>query len=197
MAQESGEAAQARLAQARQEAANTEEELRPLREKYETEKQRSKDIQDAKIKWDQLKVKMEEAERQNDIQTASDIKFFAMPDTKARIEQLEKDRATADAELYASGGSQGAQEALLTDAVGPDQINEIVGRWTGIPVTRLRTSEKDKLLLMEKQLGKIVVGQKEAVTSVSNAIRLQRSGLSNPNSPPSFLFCVCPIQLTW
>ena len=186
---EKDEAARARLVQAQQEAANTEEDLKPMREKYETEKQRSKDIQEAKIKYDQLKVKQEEAERNKDLQTASDLLYYAMPDTKARIEQLEADRIRADAELYARGGSEGAQEAMLTDAVGPDQISEIVARWTGIPVTRLRTSEKDKLLLMEKHLGKVVVGQKEAVTSVSNAIRLQRSGLSNPNQPPSFLFC--------
>ena len=186
---EKDESARTRLAQAQQEAANTEEELKPMREKYESEKQRSKDIQEAKIKYDQLKVKQEEAERNKDLQTASDILYYAMPDTKARIDQLEADRARADAELYARRGSEGVHEALLTDAVGPDQINEIVARWTGIPVTRLRTSEKDKLLLMEKQLGKIVVGQREAVTSVSNAIRLQRSGLSNPNQPPSFLFC--------
>jgi ATP-dependent Clp protease ATP-binding subunit ClpA len=73
--------------------------------------------------------------------------------------------------------------------VTPDHINEIVGRWTGIPVSRLKTSEKEKLLHMERALGKLVVGQKEAVQAVSNAIRLQRSGLSNPNQPPSFLFC--------
>ena len=186
---EKDESARTRLAQAQQEAANTEEELKPMREKYESEKQRSKDIQEAKIKYDQLKVKQEEAERNKDLQTASDILYYAMPDTKARIDQLEADRARADAELYARRGSEGVQEAMLTDAVGPDQINEIVARWTGIPVTRLRTSEKDKLLRMEKQLGKVVIGQKEAVTSVSNAIRLQRSGLNNPNQPPSFLFC--------
>lgn len=186
---EKDDSARARLAQAKQEAANVEEELKPMREKYESEKQRSKDIQEAKIKYDQLKVKQEEAERNKDFSTASDLLYFAMPDTKARIEQLEAERARADAELYAAQGPNGAQEALLTDSVGPDQINEIVARWTGIPVTRLRTSEKDKLLQMEKHLGKIVVGQKEAVTSVSNAIRLQRSGLSNPNQPPSFLFC--------
>lgn len=186
---EKDESARTRLAQAQQEAANTEEELKPMREKYESEKQRSRDIQEAKIKYDQLKVKQEEAERNKDLQTASDILYYAMPDTKARIDQLEAERARADAELYARRGSEGVQEALLTDAVGPDQINEIVARWTGIPVTRLRTSEKDKLLQMEKHLGKVVVGQKEAVTSVSNAIRLQRSGLSNPNQPPSFLFC--------
>ena len=186
---EKEEAARARLAQAKQEAANVEEDLKPMREKYETEKQRSKDIQEAKIKYDALKVKQEEAERMKDLHTASDLLYYAMPDTKARIEQLEADRARADAELYSRSGSEGGAEAMLTDSVGPDQINEIVARWTGIPVTRLRTSEKDKLLHMEKVLGKIVVGQKEAVTSVSNAIRLQRSGLSNPNQPPSFLFC--------
>ena len=186
---EKDEAARSRLAQAQQEAANVQEDLKPLREKYETEKQRSKDIQEAKIKYDQLKVKQEEAERMKDLQTASDLLYYAMPDTKARIEQLEAERARADAELSAGLGSGGLQEALLTDAVGPDQINEIVARWTGIPVTRLRTTEKDKLLTMEKALGKIVVGQREAVTSVCNAIRLQRSGLSNPNQPPSFLFC--------
>ena len=186
---EKDEGARSRLAQAQQEAANVEEDLKPMREKYESEKQRSKDIQEAKMKYDQLKIKQEEAERVKDLQTASDLLYYAMPDTKARIEQLEAERTKADADLYARRGSEGVQETLLTDAVGPEQINEIVARWTGIPVTRLRTTEKDKLLQMEKHLGKIVVGQKEAVTSVSNAIRLQRSGLSNPNQPPSFLFC--------
>ncbi|KAI9869996.1 MAG: Heat shock protein hsp98, partial [Pleopsidium flavum] len=185
---EKDEASQARLATARAEAANVEEELKPLREKYESEKERSKEIQEARKKLDSLKIKQEEAERTKDIQTASDLLYYAIPDVKARIEQLESERARIDADMYARGGAEGG-EALLTDAVGPDQINEIVARWTGIPVTRLRTSEKDKLLTMENHLGKVVVGQKEAVTSVSNAIRLQRSGLSNPNQPPSFLFC--------
>lgn len=189
---EKDESARVRLAQAQQEAANVEEELKPMREKYESEKQRSKDIQEQKQKYEYLKVKYANYERDGNIEQASDTLNYAMPDTLARIEQLEADRARAYADISASTNSeaaQSAQEALLTDAVGPDQINEIVARWTGIPVTRLRTSEKDKLLLMEKHLGKVVVGQKEAVTSVSNAIRLQRSGLSNPNQPPSFLFC--------
>ncbi len=184
---EKDDAARARLGEARTEAANIEEDLKPLREKYESEKQRSKDIQEAKIKYDSLKVKQEEAERNKDIQTASDLLYYAMPDTKARIDKLEAERARADAELYARSGGDG--EAMLTDSVGPEQIQDIVSRWTGIPITRLKASEKDKLLQMEKVLSKIVVGQKEAVTSVSNAMRLQRSGLSNPNQPPSFLFC--------
>ena len=185
---EKDEAARVRLAQAQAEAANVEEELRPLREKYESEKQRSKEIQEQKKKLDQLHIKYDEADRMKDIQTASDLKYYAIPDVKARIEQLEQERARADADLSAENGGE-AGEAMMTDDVGPDQINEIVARWTGIPITRLKTTEKDKLLQMEKYLSKIVVGQKEAVTSVSNAIRLQRSGLSNPNQPPSFLFC--------
>ncbi|KAJ5994884.1 hypothetical protein N7481_001861 [Penicillium waksmanii] len=184
---EKDDASKARLEVAKQEAANVAEELRPMREKYESEKKRSKEVQDAKIKLDSLKVKRDEAERSGDTQTAADLEYYAIPETKNLIERLEADRARADAERQATAGEGG--EALLADAVGPDQINEIVGRWTGIPVTRLRTTEKDKLLNMEKKLGKIVIGQKEAVVSVSNAIRLQRSGLSNPNAPPSFLFC--------
>ncbi|KAJ5551939.1 ATPase AAA-type core [Penicillium sp. DV-2018c] len=184
---EKDDASKARLEAAKQEAANVSEELRPMREKYESEKQRSRAVQDAKIKLDSLKVKRDEAERMGDTQTAADIEYYAIPETKQLIERLEADRARADAERMAQSGEGG--EALLADAVGPDQINEIVARWTGIPVTRLKTTEKDKLLNMEKYLGKLVIGQKEAVVSVSNAIRLQRSGLSNPNSPPSFLFC--------
>lgn len=182
---EKDDASKVRLGEARAEKANIEEDLKPLREKYESEKERAKEIQEQKIKLDQLKTKQQEAERTRDLATASDLKYYAIPDVENRIEVLEREKATADHEARRS--SHG--EALVADAVGPDQINEIVARWTGIPVTRLKTTEKDKLLQMEKVLGALVVGQKEAVTSVANAIRLQRSGLSNPNQPPSFLFC--------
>jgi ATP-dependent Clp protease ATP-binding subunit ClpB len=188
LSREKDEASAARLAQAKQDAENVEEELRPLKEKYESERKRGKDIQEAKMKLDQLKVKLEEANRMGDNSKAADLQYYAIPEQVAHIKEMEQEKLKADAALSASqnpdtGGS------MITDIVGPDQINEIVARWTGIPVTRLKTSEKDKLLHMEKVLGKIVVGQKEAVQSVSNAIRLQRSGLSNPNQPPSFLFC--------
>jgi ATP-dependent Clp protease ATP-binding subunit ClpB len=176
-----------RLKEARAEAANIEEDLKPLRDMYEREKGRSKEIQEQKVKLDSLKNKLAEAERMRDIQTASDLKYYAIPDVETRIAELEREKAKADAEMWAQGGGEG--QSLLSDAVGPDQINEIVARWTGIPVTRLKTTEKDKLLNMEKHLNKVVVGQREAVVSVSNAIRLQRSGLANPNQPPSFLFC--------
>ncbi|EKG12227.1 Chaperonin ClpA/B [Macrophomina phaseolina MS6] len=183
---EKDEAAQARLREAKAEAANVEEELKPLREKYESEKERGREIQEAKIKLDQLKIKRAEAERIGDLSTASDLQYYAIPDVEQRIAKLEHAKAKADAEMYKSDTDGGS---LLTDAVGPEQIQDIVARWTGIPVTRLKTTEKEKLLNMEKHLGHEVVGQKEAVNSVANAIRLQRSGLANPNQPPSFLFC--------
>lgn len=184
---EKDEASQARLREARAEKANIDEELKPLRESYESEKARSKEIQDQKIKLDQLRNKQEEAERTRDLQTASDLKYYAIPDVELRIKELEQQKLVAEREQAGRAGSN--EQGLVTDAVGPDQINEIVARWTGIPVTRLKTTEKDKLLQMEKVLGAQVVGQKEAVTSVANAIRLQRSGLANPGQPPSFLFC--------
>ncbi|TPX13792.1 uncharacterized protein E0L32_005736 [Thyridium curvatum] len=187
LSREKDDASKARLLLAQQDASNVEEELRPLREKYESERKRGKDIQEAKLKLEQLKVKAEDASRMGDHARAADLQYYAIPEQEAIIKKLEKEKAAADAALSTNATDTGG--SMITDVVGPEQINEIVSRWTGIPVTRLKTTEKEKLLKMEHALGKIVVGQKEAVGSVSNAIRLQRSGLSNPNQPPSFLFC--------
>ncbi|RMJ20699.1 Heat shock protein, partial [Aspergillus sp. HF37] len=173
-----------RMEEAKLEAANVKEELEPLKEHYEREKARSREIQEAKMKLEQLKNKRDEAERSNDLQTASDLTYYAIPDVAAKIKALENARAQADAEQHARLGAMG--EVSPTDAVGPEQINAIVAKMTGIPITRLRASEKEKILHMEQHLQRIVVGQREAVQSVSNAIRLQRSGLGNPNQPPSF-----------
>lgn len=188
LTREKDEASQMRLAQARQDASNVEEELLPLREKYESERARGKEIQEAKVKLDQLRVKKDEATRSGDDAKAADLQYYAIPEQEAYIKSMEAAKKSADAALSESAHPDSGG-ALITDVVGPDQINEIVARATGIPVTRLKATEKDKLLNMEKVLSKIVVGQDEAVKAVSNAIRLQRSGLSNPNQPPSFLFC--------
>lgn len=187
LSREKDDASKTRLAQAKQDAENVEEELRPLREKYDRERQRGKDIHEAKLKLENLRVKAEDASRMGDHSRAADLQYYAIPEQEQAIKRLEKEKAAADSALNENGGDAGG--SMVTDVVGPDQINEIVARWTGIPVTRLRTSEREKLLHMEQALAKIVVGQREAVQSVSNAIRLQRSGLSNPNQPPSFLFC--------
>ena len=113
-----------------------------------------------------------------DLATASDIKYYALPDLQKRLEALEAKKAEEDA---AAGVGH--------DVVTPEQIAEIVARWTSIPVTRLMSSEKEKLLRMERILAKEVVGQADAVKAVANAIRLSRSGLANQNRPiASFLF---------
>ncbi|KID89222.1 heat shock protein 101, partial [Metarhizium majus ARSEF 297] len=184
---EKDEASQIRLQQAKKDAKNVEEELEPLREKYQNEIKRGEEIHQAKLKLDELEKRLEDAMNMGDNAKAADIKYGAIPEQQTTIKELEARKAAADAALNAAGGE--AATAMVTDIVTADHINEIVARWTGIPVTRLRTSEKEKLINMEKVLGKVVVGQKEAVNSVANAIRLQRSGLANPNQPPSFLFC--------
>ena len=105
------------------------------------------------------------------------MRYYALPDLNQRLAQLEAKKAEEDS---AAGGG--------TDTVRPEQIAEIVARWTSIPVTKLMSTEKDKLLKMEKILSESVVGQPEAVKAVANAIRLSRSGLGNAQRPiASFL----------
>lgn len=139
------------------------------------------------MKLDEFEKRLEDAMNMGDHAKAADLKYGAIPEQQQRIKMLEERKVQAEAALNAAGGDTGT--SMVTDIVTADHINEIVARWTGIPVTRLKTTEKDKLINMERVLGKTVVGQREAVQSVANAIRLQRSGLANPNQPPSFLFC--------
>lgn len=125
---------------------------------------------------DELTAKAEDAERRYDLATASDIRYYAIPEIQSALKH-------AQAEEAAKGGS-------LADTVAPEAIAEVVARWTGIPVTRLMSTEKEKLLRLEKTLSESVVGQPEAVKAVANAIRLSRSGLGNESRPlASFLLC--------
>ena len=125
-----------------------------------------------------LKAKADEAERRYDIATASDIRYYGIPDLQKTLDELEQKKLRED-----------PTAKLVADSVTPEAIAEVVARWTGIPVSRLLSSEAQKLLKMEKFLGKQVVGQPDAVTAVANAIRLSRSGLANANRPiASFLF---------
>ncbi|OLL26229.1 Heat shock protein 104 [Neolecta irregularis DAH-3] len=180
-----------RLEVAKMEAANLEEELRPLKEKYELEKQRGDEVQKAKKRLDELRVKAADAERRGDLQTAADLTYYGIPDLQKRIEILERQKSQIDAEAAAQMEITGVTP-LVTDVVGPDQICDIVAKWTGIPVTRLKQTEIDKLLNMEQVLGRAVVGQKEAVTAVANSIRLSRSGLADSNQPIASLLFVGP-----
>ncbi|PCH33652.1 hypothetical protein WOLCODRAFT_141737 [Wolfiporia cocos MD-104 SS10] len=174
---EKDEASKERLALARKAIADVDDQLQPLMAQYEAEKARGDEIQNVRRKIDELKAKADEAERRYDLATASDLRYYALPDLQARLAQLEAKKAEED--VRAGVGS---------DTVTPEQIAEIVARWTNIPVTRLMSTEKEKLLKMERILGEQVVGQPEAVKAVANAIRLSRSGLRNAQRPiASFL----------
>ncbi|KAI0365266.1 hypothetical protein BV20DRAFT_973459 [Pilatotrama ljubarskyi] len=175
---EKDEASKERLAVARKAIADVEDQLKPLQAQYEAEKKRGDEIASVRRRIDELKAKADEAERRYDLATASDLRYYALPDLQNKLAQLEAKKAEEDA---ARGSG--------TDTVTPEQIAEIVARWTNIPVTRLMSTEKEKLLRMEKILAESVVGQPEAVKAVANAIRLSRSGLRNANRPiASFLF---------
>ncbi|GMM33984.1 chaperone ATPase [Saccharomycopsis crataegensis] len=169
-----------RLNQANQKRASLEEELAPLRERFNQEIAGHEELTAAKRKLDELEIKANDAERRHDTATAADLRYFAIPDIKARIVDLEKKVAEEEENAGAN--------AMIQNIVGSEQVAETAARLTGIPVSKLSQAENDKLIHMEKELSKEVVGQGAAVKAVSNAIRLSRSGLANPNQPASFLF---------
>lgn len=164
-----------RLEAARQKAASIEDELAPLRERFAEERKGHQELNTLRQKLDDLETKAMDAERRRDTAAAADLRYFAIPDIQKRIKELED---SADVR----------QAALLEDIVDADKVAETAARLTGIPVSKLTQAENAKLINMEKTLSREVIGQSEAVKAVANAIRLSRSGLSNPNAPASFMF---------
>ncbi|MBR1509085.1 MAG: AAA family ATPase [Bacteroidales bacterium] len=133
-------------------------------------------LQGARQEMEDLRQQAASAERSGDYGKVAEIRYGKMSDTQKRIDQL-----TAKAESI--------KEPLVTEAVTPEDIAEVVAKWTGIPVKRMLESEKDKLLRMESELHKRVVGQDEAIRAVADAVRRNRAGLSNEKRPiGSFLF---------
>ena len=124
------------------------------------------------------KLELESAHRAGDLARMSELQYGLIPELEAKI------AAVAEAELGSDNQSQ-----LLRNKVNSDEVAEIVSRWTGVPVNKMLEGEQEKLLRMEEEIGKHVIGQKEAVTSVANAIRRSRAGLSDPSKPNgSFMF---------
>jgi ATP-dependent Clp protease ATP-binding subunit ClpA len=156
-----------------------EDQLKPLRAAYEAQNARGKEIADTRRRIEELNAKAANAERGYDLETASDLRYYAIPDLQKRLQHLEKELEAQDARDGATGA----------DVVTPEAIAEVVARATNIPVGRLLSTEKEKLIRLEKVLASSVVGQPEAVKAVANAIRLSRSGLANEGRPiASFLF---------
>jgi ATP-dependent Clp protease ATP-binding subunit ClpB len=175
---ETDESARERLARLEEELANLKEELAALNAQWESEKTGADQVSALQ---DQLRAAKEEAERyerDGELARAAELRY-------GRIPELEKKRE----ELEAHQGELAGGARMIKDSVDEEDIAEVVSKWTGVPVTRMLEGEVSKLVRMEDVLHKRVVGQDEAVSAVSNAIRRSRSGLSDPNRPiGSFLF---------
>ncbi|MCG7234821.1 ATP-dependent chaperone ClpB [Corynebacterium sp. ACRQM] len=173
---ESDAASKDRLAALQGELADQREKLGELKARWANEKKAIDDVQDIKEELDALRRQAEIAERDGDLALASEINYGKIP-------PLEKDLAAAEEKAAAQ------RNTMLDEEVSPDTIAEVVSAWTGIPAGKMLQGETEKLLNMESVLGKRVVGQREAVTAVSDAVRRSRAGVADPNRPTgSFLF---------
>ena len=178
------DSAKDRLADLNQEIADKSEKLNGLKARWDAEKNGHNRIGDLRKKLDELRTQAEKYEREGDLAKSSAINYGEIPAIQKEIAQAEKNEAE-------SGGADNANAdvPMVPDRVDADSIAEIVSDWTGIPVGRLMQGENEKLLRMEEYLGKRVIGQKEAIQAVSDAVRRSRAGISDPNRPTgSFLF---------
>ncbi|CAN5902304.1 ATP-dependent chaperone ClpB [soil metagenome] len=178
LAGESDEASQERLGRLRAELADREEELRGLESRWQAEKQGLNRVGDIKRQIDELRTQLERAQRDNDYETASRLAYAEIP----ALERSLTEAQTQAVELSSA-------DLMVREEVGADEVAEVVAAWTGIPAGRLLEGESGKLLRMEDEIGRRLVGQRQAVTAVSDAVRRARVGLSDPDRPTgSFLF---------
>ena len=162
----------AKLANIEKEIADLREQDNKMRTQWENEKHQADRIQTLKDRMQQLRLEAEQAERDGDYARVAEIRYSKLP-------ELEKQTAECSA----------VSSKLLRDEVTADDIADVVSRWTGIPVSKMQTSETEKLLHLEEELHKRVVGQEEAIAAVSNAVRRSRAGLQDPKRPiGSFIF---------
>jgi len=178
---ETDEASQRRLELLGEEIARLEREYNDYEEVLKAEKAAVQGTTHIREEIERIRFQMDEAKRQSNWQQASELQYGRLPDLEAQLRQAEE--ATARAE------TDNVKPKLLRTQVGAEEIAEVVSRATGIPVARMMQGERDKLLHIEDELHKRVVGQDEAIEAVSDAIRRSRAGLSDPNRPyGSFMF---------
>ncbi|MCX5083011.1 ATP-dependent chaperone ClpB [Streptomyces sp. NBC_00401] len=178
LSKETDPASKQRLEKLRRDLADKEEELRGLTARWEKEKQSLNRVGELKEKLDELRGQAERAQRDGDFDTASKLLYGEIP-------TLERDLEAATEEEEEASKA----DTMVKDEVGPDDIADVVAAWTGIPAGRLLEGETQKLLRMEDELGKRLIGQTEAVRAVSDAVRRTRAGIADPDRPTgSFLF---------
>jgi len=175
---EKDKASKERLANLEKELAGLQENERALKTRWENEKAAIQRVRETKAAIDEAHVEEESHQRRGELEKVAEIRY-------GRIPQLGKDLEAANDELVALQEKGG----LLKEEVGPEDVAEVVAKWTGIPVARLMEGEKEKLVKMEARLEERIIGQDEAVAAVSNAVRRARAGLQDANRPiGSFLF---------
>jgi ATP-dependent Clp protease ATP-binding subunit ClpB len=175
LSRESDPASRERLAKLRAELADRQEELASLTARWETEKSGLNRVGELKKRLDELRGQADRAQRDGDFEAASRLMYGQIP-------ALEKE--LAEASEHAN-----AREAMVKEEVGPDDVADVVSAWTGIPAGRLLEGETAKLLRMEEELGRRVIGQEQAVRAVAHAVRRARAGVADPDRPTgSFLF---------
>jgi len=183
LAREDDPASKERLERLRRDLADKAEQLTALSARWEREKAGLNKVGELKKRLDEAKVQTERAQRDGDFETASRLMY-------AEIPALEHQLAEASSMSEAEGASMpGGEPPMVKEEVGPDDVAEVVSSWTGIPTGRLLEGETGKLLRMESELGKRLVGQTRAVRAVSDAVRRARAGIADPDRPTgSFLF---------
>ena len=178
-------ASKERLGKLQAELADTREKLSGLKARWDAEQAGHNKVGDLRAKLDGLRVQADKYTREGNLAEASKILYGEIPSIQKELAAAEN----ADAESQDSGAGQPGAEPMVPDRVDADSVAGIVSDWTGIPVGRLMQGENEKLLHMEDYLGKRVIGQKEAIAAVSDAVRRSRAGISDPNRPTgSFLF---------
>ena len=178
-------ASKERLGKLQAELADTREKLSGLKARWDAEQAGHNKVGDLRAKLDDLRVQADKYTRDGNLAEASKILYGEIPSIQKELAAAE----SADAESADASAANPADEPMVPDRVDADSVAEIVSDWTGIPVGRLMQGENEKLLHMEDYLGKRVIGQKEAIAAVSDAVRRSRAGISDPNRPTgSFLF---------
>ena len=178
-------ASKERLGKLQAELADTREKLSGLKARWDAEQAGHNKVGDLRAKLDDLRVQADKYTREGNLAEASKILYGEIPSIQKELAAAEN----ADAESQDSGAGQPSAEPMVPDRVDADSVAGVVSDWTGIPVGRLMQGENEKLLHMEDYLGKRVIGQKEAIAAVSDAVRRSRAGISDPNRPTgSFLF---------
>ncbi|WP_033310115.1 ATP-dependent chaperone ClpB [Streptomyces iakyrus] len=174
---ETDAASRERLEKLRRDLADKEEELRGLTARWEKEKQSLNRVGELKERLDEIRGQAERAQRDGDFDTASKLLYGEIPALEKELE------AASEAE------EEVAKDTMVKEEVGADDIADVVASWTGIPAGRLMEGETQKLLRMEDEIGKRLIGQTEAVRAVSDAVRRSRAGIADPDRPTgSFLF---------